>query len=301
MPANTFIKLKTEASGFPPTCVTEEDKQAFINDFYEKEGVLLEYDKIVFNPGLRLIAKSLLNNLWGRLGLKENIPQTTFVKDAEKFLQIINDGTNKITNFHIINDETLALVHERESGYIPEDPTSNVALAAFTTAYGRLELYKYLKQLDERVLYFDTDSIIFTSAPGCEDPPLSNCLGGLTSELPPDEYITEFASTAPKCYGYTTNKGNTTVKIKGFSLNYANSQKIDFSVIKDMVVNQQIQGNPNLKSVITVNDRQITCDKFKNIIYNSRLVKKYKACYTKRIIMPDLTTVPYGYDFSSHI
>ena len=108
----------------------------------------------------------------------------------------------------------------------------------------------------------------------------------------------EFAASAPKSYAYITNKGDTVCKIKGFSLNFKNSLKIDFNVIKDMVVNQQIQGNTNLRKVATVNDRQITRDKFRNIIYNSRLVKHYRACYTKRVIMPDLTTVPFGYDFS---
>jgi hypothetical protein len=78
-----------------------------------------------------------------------------------------------------------------------------------------------------------------------------------------------------------------------------NSLKIDFDVIKDMVVNQQIQGNPQLKTVVTVNNNQITRNKFRNIIYNTRLVKKYRACYTKRIILPNLTTVPFGYDYAT--
>ena len=65
-----------------------------------------------------------------------------------------------------------------------------------------------------------------------------------------------------------------------------------------MVVNQQLQGNPNLKKVATVNDRQITRDKFNNKIYNTKMVKNFSVSYTKRLIMPDLTTLPFGYDFS---
>jgi hypothetical protein len=294
---NTFVKLKTEASGYPAWCLTAADKAKFIADFEEKEGIKLDADNIAYNPGLRLIAKSLLNNLWGRLGLKDNLPQTAYVRTPEEFLQIVNDGFNTIKDFHVINDDTLALIYERVSKALPEDPTSSVALAAFTTAYGRLELYKYLHLLGERVLYFDTDSVIFKSNGTETDPPLSSYLGGLTSELDQDSYITQFCSTGPKCYSYITNKGRTDCKIRGFSLNYLNSLKIDFDVMKDMVVNQQIQGNPKLKTVVTVNDRQITRNKYKNIIYNTRLVKKYRACYTKRIIRPDLTTVPFGYDY----
>ena len=39
-------------------------------------------------------------------------------------------------------------------------------IAAFTTAWVRLELYSYLETLQEQVLYFDTDSIIHKWKPG---------------------------------------------------------------------------------------------------------------------------------------
>jgi DNA polymerase elongation subunit (family B) len=49
---------------------------------------------------------------------------------------------------------------------------SNVVLAAFTTAYARLKLCEVLDMLQERVLYYDTDSVIFVSKPDEPDPPL---------------------------------------------------------------------------------------------------------------------------------
>jgi hypothetical protein len=36
-----------------------------------------------------------------------------------------------------------------------------VVIAAFVTEYGRIELYNYIKDLDERLLYVDTDSLVF--------------------------------------------------------------------------------------------------------------------------------------------
>ncbi|KAF0047692.1 hypothetical protein F2P81_001325 [Scophthalmus maximus] len=45
----------------------------------------------------------------------------------------------------------------------PPNKTDNVFVAAFTPAYGRLTLYSYLQQLQDRVLYFDTDSLIYVS------------------------------------------------------------------------------------------------------------------------------------------
>ncbi|XP_052761746.1 uncharacterized protein LOC128204370 [Mya arenaria] len=59
---NTFLKIKQEASGWPDWCVNEETKQRYIKEYYEKGGILLEYCKIVKNPGLRSLAKLMLNS-----------------------------------------------------------------------------------------------------------------------------------------------------------------------------------------------------------------------------------------------
>ena len=62
--------------------------------------------------------------------------------------------------------------------------------------------------------------------------------GGLTYELD-GEYITEFVIGGPKNYSYSTNTGKTVCKVRGFTLNYANSAKIDMNIIKDMVVSKE--------------------------------------------------------------
>ena len=64
---NSFLKLKAEASGYPPGVVTEEAKRAFIAEFYQREGIRLDYANIKHNPGLRSLAKLMLNSFWGKL------------------------------------------------------------------------------------------------------------------------------------------------------------------------------------------------------------------------------------------
>ena len=45
-----------------------------------------------------------------------------------------------------------------------EDRKSNVYISAFITGYARLKLYhEALEPLNEKVLYFDTDSVIYVS------------------------------------------------------------------------------------------------------------------------------------------
>ena len=64
---NTFLKIKQEASGYPKDCVTDEQKQRYIDEYYEHEGIRLDPEKIEYNPGLRSLAKLMLNSLWGML------------------------------------------------------------------------------------------------------------------------------------------------------------------------------------------------------------------------------------------
>ena len=47
--------------------MTEEQKQAYIDQYYEHEGIRLDPERIEYNPGLRSLAKLMLNSLCGML------------------------------------------------------------------------------------------------------------------------------------------------------------------------------------------------------------------------------------------
>jgi hypothetical protein len=59
---NSFLKTKQEASGWPKKNMSELEKRKYIQNFYDKEGVLLDSEKINKNPGMRAIAKIMLNS-----------------------------------------------------------------------------------------------------------------------------------------------------------------------------------------------------------------------------------------------
>ena len=61
---NKFLKIKVQASGYPPHVQTEAEKAEYIRDFKEHEGVELDPDKIQYNPGLRALSKLCLNSFW---------------------------------------------------------------------------------------------------------------------------------------------------------------------------------------------------------------------------------------------
>ena len=64
---NTFLKIKQEASGYPKECVTPEQKELYVSEYLEHEGIELDPDNITHNPGLRSLAKLMLNSFWGKL------------------------------------------------------------------------------------------------------------------------------------------------------------------------------------------------------------------------------------------
>ena len=76
--------------------------------------------------------------------------------------------------------QDIALVQwRRNKNWVLPLGNVNVFLAAFTMAYGRLELHTLMEQLQRQVMYHDTDSV---SKPSDWNPPLSNYLCGLINE-----------------------------------------------------------------------------------------------------------------------
>lgn len=136
-------------------------------------------------------------------------------------------------------------------------PTVNVCIAAYTTAQARLKLYSYLEKLNDRALYYDTDSVIFVSREGEWEPPTGEFVGDLTDELEefgPGAYISEFVCGGPKSYLYkipTPNGENIVCKLKGIRLNYKNAQLLNFEAMKNL-----IQAN-DADSFILLQDKHI--------------------------------------------
>ena len=63
---NQFLQLKQEASCYPDWCMTPEDKQRYVEDYFKNEGIRLNPNNIRKNPGLRSLAKLCLNSMWGK-------------------------------------------------------------------------------------------------------------------------------------------------------------------------------------------------------------------------------------------
>ena len=149
---------------------------------------------------------------------------------------------------------------------------SNVIVAAFVTAQARLKLYGILEKLNERVLYFDTDSIIYHHKPHLWNPTtINNRLGEWTDEVP-NARIVKFVGMGPKNYVYEfvdkDRKRKSTCKVKGLTLDYNTSQVIHFDrmlnwVRENLKTSEKLSttiGSENLKTrlwLLNCNPRHI--------------------------------------------
>lgn len=122
---------------------------------------------------------------------------------------------------------------------------------------------------------------------------LGDHLGELTNEIDDGDYITEFCSSGPKSYGYRTAKGKVCMKTKGITLNAKNSQAIRLESLIGLVNNYVTSRDSS--QCILAHTENIVRNKKTLTLHNKSVVKRFKVVYNKRRLLPDFTTLPYGY------
>ncbi len=241
----------------------------------------------------------------------------------EEYFKIFYDETIEIMGFTMTseNDDdesaTMLLRFKKQKDFIDPLRNTNVILAAYVTAHARLRLYRFLEELQDRVLYFDTgkhflilvflqtklnlfsDSVFYTTKPGEKTLPLGDYLGDLTDELMEygdGSYVTEFISAGPKNYSYKVystkdKKIHQLIKVKGHPLNFTAIKHVNVKTMKKMVKSFVKSGLQD--EVVVVTPQIQAVDQHKMV---TKLVRKsYRVVYDKRVVNKDYTTVPYGY------
>lgn len=176
---NTFLRGKQEASGWPKQNMTPEDKDVYVRDYEAHEGIRLDPTRIEKNPGLRQVSKLMLTSLWGKFGQRGNRNQSKICATPSDLYSILFNEKYEVVDMHPCptNDSMLEVIYREISTLTCEEPcNTNVYVAAFTTSWARLRLLEHLLQLGDRVLYYDTDSILYTWAPGQASLPLGRSL-----------------------------------------------------------------------------------------------------------------------------
>jgi len=282
-----FLKIKTESAGY-----SGDDIDGYIKRYNEHCGVLLEKDKIKKNSGMKLLSKICLNSLWGKFGQNDELPTTAYIKNDAwfKLLKRHADKKVELKNEILIDDDTLYVSYIEKEESRTSLMTTNLALAGFVTANARLRLYKELYKLDKRVIYCDTDSIIYEYDKSKYNVEEGDCLGQW--ELEENGNLKEVYALAPKTYGYTSLDGEQKYKCKGITLSYGNKTHFTYNKLKTLITGDS---DGNREKIVTYSDDFIKDNKT-GIIYTKQNVPKdtnYNKEHFKRIFNDDGTSKPF--------
>ena len=260
-----------------------------VSEFCEKKYSLdIDVEKFEFNAGLRSVAKLCLNSLWGKLGQRNNMSQTKYVTDVSEFCEILLDDKLDNKNFQFINDDMVQMTYNFKDQFVDNSNNTNIYIACFTTSHARLMLYDKLDYLNEKVLYFDTDSISYVDD-NTQNIETGDMLGDMTDEIS-GKGISSFVSTGPKSYSFKYGDNEQKSAIKGFTLNHENNNLLNHDSLSKIVKRQ-------IREITIVNENKIT--RKNREIVNKYFEKIFKFGYDKRVIKHidenHIDTLPYGY------
>ena len=138
--------------------------------------------------------------MWGKFGEKPRKTQTWLISEPRELYRFLATSDFEVTKLLFAGD-CVCWISRRHADVAPAPSFrhTNDAIVNFVTAGARLHLYSYLDKLKEHALYCDTDSVIFIRPR--DDAALvqtGDCLGAMTSELKPRQFISELVSGGPK-------------------------------------------------------------------------------------------------------
>nr|CAD2174187.1 unnamed protein product [Meloidogyne enterolobii] len=174
-----------------------EKEEEFIKECKEKFGINIERSKMGPNKGKRTQAKLMLNNLWGRFSLRNfGLSQCAITDNPAELHKFYNDKSIEITGLDELTDEILLITYIKKKDWIEEHNCSNVVISLWTTSAARIHLLRAMQKVVRtngcKLLYTDTDSLIFAH-------PINNCplpLGPHLGELTDEYHRTTFWNIA---------------------------------------------------------------------------------------------------------
>lgn len=351
-PFMSILLAEKVHSSFDYEDKTPEEWENLVHMWNEKFGVEIDVRKLGRNPGRRQLFKIMLNSLWGKLCERMhdtiNVNCTTeqlrsyYSFERNGFLNIRqcdNLGPNRwylcadivgleddVTTGSLVNhinnmpgvemeqsDRYKASYSQKCFRWVKYLRNSAVHIGSYVTMWGRSVLEEQMEKLDQRVLYHDTDSIIYkVDSPTDYQISRGSLLGEWEVEC---DTIIEFVSLAPKVYAYKYlgkpqperpvvgdfwKHGDLfypileICKAKGFTLHQKAAERINFLGLKQLYFNTQHNGQQFFQPPLAV--PQFTMkfdDSCKNMIAYDQ-TKRLNFKYEKGVIGMNHTAFPFG-------
>lgn len=237
----------------------------------------------------------MLNSFWRKFGERQNKATTVTVHEPSHFFSLLTDDTLEIYTIRLCTEDVLEVVHTSQDEAINKGSKVNIFIASFTTCHARLKLYEALHSVQDQVLYYETDSVIYRGAPELPSIPVGDYLGEMTDELEGD-VIVEFVSGGAKNYGYRTRGGKAECKVRGFTLNHHGASILNFDPMKRNILSEIDDPKDKPRHLKVTNPHHFARDTSAMTIGLTKRVKQYELVFDKRVLSPlTRTSVPFGY------
>ena len=229
--------------------------------------------------------------MWGKLVQRPNKIQVLEFVDPVQFHKFLDGDKYDVRYVGVLNDSRVEVYNQHEVEDDPVSPNLNIFVACFTACWTRLRLYEVLELLGERVLYFDTDSVIYVKRPGLPDPFLGDFLGHFINEMDGGNYIVEFVSGGPKNYGYKTRDGKVKCKVQGLCLNSKGKAQLNYEVMRDNALREIRDPQSQLRQTKVMKTNQIVRDAKNYELYTFPNTSVTNSCTTSGPSTPSLSSL----------
>ena len=228
----------------------------------------------------------MLNSFWDKFGKNLHKKTIEAVITAARLFALVSDTLTDVHTVRVCSQVSLEEVYSNLKENQPDNGRVNIFIAAFTTCWARLNLYSYLEQLQQQVLYFDTDSVIFSWKPSQPDIPLGDFLGEMTNELDDGDYIIDFTSAGPKIYGYKTKNGEVFCKVRGFTLNVRGQQQLNYNIMCQNLLHELTDPLDERRNINVVNPNFFSRHPATKQLKVGPRTKRYGLVFDKRVVDP---------------
>jgi hypothetical protein len=302
-----FLRMKQESEGWKKANAScenpsDEEKEKCINELFELNGNVarMRKDNVQKNDVQRQIAKIYLNCLWGKFAQSSTDSVNENIFGYSQFLKINFDTTidHKTLRFRHIKGEAYQVVYDKTKAHYKFNRNYNIWIASAVTAHARSRLHRQMIIIGpERILYCDTDSIIFSYS-RLASTLASRGLGNWVDEtIDFGSAIKKIYAFAPKTYCLLLENGQYRIKAKGCRMTIPNKEKANPEVLETILQLKCIetaQGfipqQPLLLDHFTIFSNCLDLSFPYGTLFSRYSVKKLQPVISKRLLIPLLTS-----------
>ena len=295
---------KLKNTGWPDNVTSDLQKLCYCNMINEAldlpEEFQLSLSNVKFNESKKQLAKSQMNNFFGKFAQNSNLKKSEFVNSISVFENLL--ANYNITNLFQINENILKV--EYENFTIKPNLSTNIYIGAQITSYARIEMYNFMTEIEKslgKIYSVDTDGLFYSLPKNVLDPlPFSNLCGHFKSMLKPNQVVRSYVSLGPRNYSLLLSDGHeieNVIKVRGLSLSSHHlSEQLSVEVYSDFLEAQM--KNITKKIIIPQEKFLINYEKglhFKRhqnySFHNDLFIKRF----VKKVSGPSIETNPYGF------